>query len=172
MGYDPSMRYLVLLLLVACSASNGDGIADADASQCEPGVRYTCSCGDRPEGFSVCTKAAKRGGCECGGAIDPPDEDGGAPDANCSSPTPFFRDVDGDGFGSGVATPACERPEGYAAVAGDCDDTDARAHPGQMDYFKTPRVTAPENLKFDFDCNNGTQSQCTACGPCEQTGCR
>ena len=40
-------------------------------------------------------------------------------------------DADGDGYGVGEAEIlSCDAPEGHAAVAGDCDDTDASVHPG------------------------------------------
>jgi hypothetical protein len=152
MRYDRSMRYLWLVLLVACSASSSEPIDGADAAQCSPGVRYTCDCGPgKPEGGSTCSKEARKGACECGGTSAPPDEDGGAPDANCSSPSTFYRDTDGDGFGSGVPTPACERPAGYATKDGDCDDADARAYPGQTAFFTTPRPGG----SFDFECDPG-----------------
>ena len=46
----------------------------------------------------------------------------------------FYTDADGDGFGD-AATPtqACERPEGTATTASDCDDGDANIYPGADD---------------------------------------
>ncbi len=45
--------------------------------------------------------------------------------------TTYYRDQDGDGFGeSGWTTQACDLPDEYAQVAGDCDDSDANVHPG------------------------------------------
>jgi hypothetical protein len=42
----------------------------------------------------------------------------------------FYADVDGDGHGSAAATKtACSVPEGFAAVADDCNDGDANVHP-------------------------------------------
>ena len=39
-------------------------------------------------------------------------------------------DVDEDGYGdSSVQIQSCQRPEGYVALSGDCDDTDHRIHP-------------------------------------------
>ena len=46
--------------------------------------------------------------------------------------TTWYLDDDGDGYGvDGDTTAACERPSGYADVAGDCDDTDASSSPGE-----------------------------------------
>lgn len=43
----------------------------------------------------------------------------------------WYADGDGDGYGTAGATEeACEVPEGYVAVAGDCDDQDGATHPG------------------------------------------
>lgn len=43
---------------------------------------------------------------------------------------PFFRDADGDGFGSfGDNVSACTAPEGYVAIGGDCNDQNADVSP-------------------------------------------
>lgn len=47
-----------------------------------------------------------------------------------------WRDTDGDGYGDDrfeVIAPACELPDGYATVGGDCDDTTAVVSPGEDD---------------------------------------
>ncbi|MFM7200047.1 MAG: putative metal-binding motif-containing protein, partial [Myxococcota bacterium] len=52
-------------------------------------------------------------------------------DDNVSDATTWYLDVDGDGFGvSSVTTEACEEPEGYATVSGDCDDKNPTTYPG------------------------------------------
>ncbi len=43
---------------------------------------------------------------------------------------PYFADQDGDGFGSGEAVQACEVPDGYVPLDGDCDDTRTDIYPG------------------------------------------
>lgn len=43
----------------------------------------------------------------------------------------WFRDQDGDGFGSAVSQQRCTAPSGFVARAGDCDDTQATVRPGQ-----------------------------------------
>ena len=45
----------------------------------------------------------------------------------------WYLDADGDGYGSEAASDtvtACEQPEGYLEITGDCDDGDATIHPG------------------------------------------
>lgn len=50
--------------------------------------------------------------------------------AGCDSPTIWYGDGDGDGFGSETfQTTACEQPERYVASATDCDDTEAAVSP-------------------------------------------
>ncbi|MFH1463588.1 MAG: MopE-related protein [Pseudomonadota bacterium] len=59
---------------------------------------------------------------DCDGEVDEPD----AADA----PT-WYQDDDHDGYGQDASTVvACEAPGGYAALGGDCDDTEAQANPG------------------------------------------
>ncbi len=46
----------------------------------------------------------------------------------------YFRDADLDGFGiDQESLVACEQPEGYAAVGGDCADGDATQFPGAIE---------------------------------------
>ncbi len=50
--------------------------------------------------------------------------------------TPFYPDLDGDGFalsGSTDVVMACDTPENRSALQGDCDDTDAGSHPMLVD---------------------------------------
>ncbi len=44
--------------------------------------------------------------------------------------TTYYLDADGDGYGAEATTEACDLPDGYAAVSGDCDDADAGTYPG------------------------------------------
>lgn len=45
--------------------------------------------------------------------------------------TTYYRDLDGDGYGSSEHTWLdCSQPDGYAAQGGDCDDFSATTHPG------------------------------------------
>ena len=51
--------------------------------------------------------------------------------ASCINPTTFYADGDGDGYGNAtISVQSCLPPQGYAAVAGDCDDTNGSIHPG------------------------------------------
>ncbi len=49
--------------------------------------------------------------------------------------TTWYADVDGDTYGnSASSTLACSQPNGYVAVAGDCNDNDASVHSAQTYY--------------------------------------
>src|SRR5207237_187124 len=41
----------------------------------------------------------------------------------------WYRDNDGDGYGSANPVKACTQPAGYAPLGGDCDDTSHAIHP-------------------------------------------
>ncbi len=52
-------------------------------------------------------------------------------DEGCSIATTWYRDRDGDGFGSDVHTLiAVMKPSGYVAIGGDCRDGDKNTYPG------------------------------------------
>lgn len=83
-------------------------------------------------------------------SVDEPEED---PEEDpetttCSGgndPATFYRDVDGDGFGDDAQSQeACEQPEGYVSVGGDCNDYLATIYPGAQEVTGDP---------FDQDCN-------------------
>jgi hypothetical protein len=80
----------------------------------------------------------------------------------------YYRDYDGDGYGDingstttnamdGTVTAyvGCSNvapKPGYVADHTDCDDLDARAHPGQTAYFGTP-MTGISPPSYDFNCD-------------------
>lgn len=54
----------------------------------------------------------------------------GDPDKGAVNPQTWYEDSDGDGYGNvAVTASACDRPDGYADQADDCDDTDATLNP-------------------------------------------
>ncbi len=65
--------------------------------------------------------------------VDADDPDCAAADTDepCDTPTSFYADSDGDGYGDPAsAIQACEAPSGTVTDATDCDDGDASIHPG------------------------------------------
>jgi hypothetical protein len=53
--------------------------------------------------------------------------------SNDGQPVVQFLDGDGDGVGAGEAVVRCTTLEGYAAVSGDCDDSDPLRNPGNIE---------------------------------------
>ncbi len=50
--------------------------------------------------------------------------------APACTPSLWYADADGDGYGSAVSQSACDAPAGYVAVTGDCNDADSTVFPG------------------------------------------
>ena len=75
-------------------------------------------------------KATDSGGAS---ATDSADTDGGGADdggSDCEDPTTWYRDTDGDGYGTTDAPrQACDQPSGYVSEYGDCDDENVDVSP-------------------------------------------
>lgn len=83
------------------------------------------------------------------------DDDGdGLIDEDAVDASAWYADEDGDGYGTGAATLACEPPSGHVSNAEDCDDTDATVAPSAEE------VCGDE---VDQDCD-GTDLQCAELG--------
>jgi hypothetical protein len=53
---------------------------------------------------------------------------------SCATPATLYQDVDGDGYGvSGVTQVTCGHPANWAALAGDCNESNAAIHPGAVE---------------------------------------
>jgi hypothetical protein len=93
----------------ACSAPSGYVSNNSDCNDGNASIR--------PGGTEVCNGADDN----CNGSID---EGVGST---------FFRDADGDGFGSsaGGTTVACSAPSGYVSNNSDCNDSNGNINPSQ-----------------------------------------
>ncbi len=70
-------------------------------------------------------------------------------------PTTWFADVDNDGFGTDITTTTtCERPAGFVAQSGDCDDENPARNPGLAEICD----------RSDNNCNG--QIDESGCGDC------
>jgi len=91
------------------------------------------------------------------------------------APTPkWYRDEDGDGFGSGTAISACAAPAGFTARTGDCDDKNREVFPGQTRLFGAP-YSVGGVATFDYNCDGLESGPITAypgsCGArCDASG--
>ncbi len=140
--------------------ADGDGVSwsddcdDDDAALATPGTWYADGDGDgygagaategcaRPEGFVAtaddCDDLAPAVHPDAGEVCDGVDDDcDGAvddDDPDLVGATSWHPDEDGDEFGDpAVTVEACGAPAGHVADATDCDDGDARFHPGAVE---------------------------------------
>ncbi len=90
---------------------------------------------------------------DSGGTSDGGASDGGGGDGGCDLQT-WYRDADGDGYGSATDTvDACApAPKGYVADSSDCDDTEKLRNPGLAE-------DCDDGL--DNDCDASTDAACT-----------
>ncbi len=77
----------------------------------------------------------------------------------CNGDTPtstYYADTDRDGFGDPTtSTETCgSAPAGYVANNRDCCDRDAKAYPGQTEWFSSPTACG----SYDYDCD-GKETQ-------------
>jgi hypothetical protein len=105
--------------------SDGFGDINSVVVDCEAPAGFVADatdCNDSDSGINPATWELCDGvDNDCDGTVDI-----GAVDA-----TDWYQDADSDGYGNAaVSTTDCNQPSGYVADNSDCDDTDARIHPG------------------------------------------
>jgi hypothetical protein len=108
--------------------ADGYGNASVATTSCSQPTGYVSSstdCNDASAAISpgdpeVCDGIDN----DCNGTVD-----GG----EVGSVLTWYRDNDGDGYGTATSTTSCTQPAGYAAVATDCNDTTATAYPGGVE---------------------------------------
>ena len=110
-----------------------DGVVDdqADGTQvnCDSGFQGVCGAGRTQcvDGGIVCVAFEVPGVEVCNGQDD---DCNGVVDDNPTGTTIWYTDADGDRFGDeSTGAPACTRPEGTVADAGDCDDDNRQVNP-------------------------------------------
>lgn len=111
------------------------------------------ACGNRCASAKDAVPACEGGSCTFRCNVGFGDCDGNP--ANGCEPAPsYYADNDRDGHGVGPAMgQACTPPEGFAARADDCLDSNPNVHPGQTEFFATGYTTAGGATSYDYDCN-------------------
>ena len=139
--------------------TDGDGFGDAAApvqacSQPEGTVDNDTDCDDASADVSPAADELCDGiDNDCDGAVDPDT----ALDA-----ADWFRDADDDGHGNPLETArACAVPDGYVALADDCDDADPAVHPGATEVC--------DDADVDEDCSGTADDADSGVDPATQT---
>jgi len=106
---------------------DGDGFGDLSTTDtsCSAPTGYVADSSDCDDGDSAVNPAATEA---CDGIDN--DCDGTVDEASASDAPTWYADTDGDGYGdAGSATVSCNRPAGFVADSGDCDDGDSAVNP-------------------------------------------
>ncbi len=130
-----------------------DDCADATDYNCDGSVGYVDADGDGTPACEDCDDgdaARSPTASEICDALDVDEDCDGASDDDDASVTDaptWGRDLDADGYSGGTGTTLvqCEQPTGYASSAGDCDDLDSAANPGEAEIC--------DALDTDEDCD-------------------
>ena len=91
----------------ACNQPSGTAAVDGDCNDDDPSVN--------PGATEVCNEIDD----DCDSEID----EGTTADT-------WYRDTDGDGYGTSLSMVSCGQPSGFVAETGDCDDDDDTINPG------------------------------------------
>ncbi|QSQ17443.1 MopE-related protein [Myxococcus landrumensis] len=130
----------------------GNSAVSAVASCASPGPGYVSNrtdCNDSNPGISP----AQAEVCEQTGAQVDNNCDGNTEGA--VNGTTWYRDVDGDGFGTNTDTlKRCVRPAGYVAVDNDCNDTNANVNPGRAEVCEAGAFSDQVDNDCDGDRND------------------
>jgi hypothetical protein len=66
----------------------------------------------------------------------------------------YYADNDGDGYGTGIALPACVNPGGYSLNNLDCDDNNASINPGTFWYQDNDGDGFGNDSEFETGCTS------------------
>ncbi len=125
--------------------SDGDGFGAGDPTlSCELPAGSAAVAADCNDETALVSPAA----LEVCDALDVDENcDGNADDADSAATgqTPWYPDLDEDGFGAGRVSLTCDPLPGYVADATDCDDDRMDVHPAAVEFC--------DDVDVDEDCN-------------------
>ncbi|MFN5416455.1 MAG: MopE-related protein [Flavobacteriia bacterium] len=78
----------------------------------------------------------------------------------------YYVDNDGDGFGTGTATPACLNPGGYSLNNLDCDDNNIAINPNTFWYNDADSDGYGSDLAFEIGCTSTFTNPVTSGDDC------
>jgi hypothetical protein len=173
-----------------------NGMVD-DGCACRDGAVRDCGPSDGMGGIletGECTRGLQQciGGIwtmSCAGAVNPRAEVCNGLDDDCDSridemasdAIDWYRDADGDGYGTTATTRRlCTRPGGYVTDSTDCDDTRAASHPGAVeicdrrdnDCSSAGGVEASEDVDADGEAPPAASCLYVGPGTLPKTDCR
>lgn len=129
------MRLLVLFVAFSLlSCSGGDRLIERCGQACYTGPIKTRGIGLCRDGILLCSSEGKI----CIDEVTPSQETCNGADDDCNGyvddfaidSSTWYRDRDGDGFGSeNEPRLSCRIPQGYSSTQDDCDDSDPSVHP-------------------------------------------
>lgn len=81
----------------------------------------------------------------------------------------YYVDNDGDGYGTGVATPSCLNPGGYSLNNLDCDDNNAAINPNTFWYNDSDGDGFGSDAVFEMGCTSTFANPVTSGSDCDDT---
>ena len=153
----------------AAGSSGANGVGGAAGSSGASGVGGAAG----SSGASGVTGAGGNGGVGgASGTVRDGQPCSLAKDCTSGTCTPFYVDVDGDGYGAGQAVGFCGTapPVGYAGQSGDCCDSASNLaiakliHPGAD--FQTTSAGGVCNITWDYDCSGVVETNPQDCLTC------
>lgn len=134
---------------------NCNGFADESCPQCSDvdGDGFFAQIGCGIVDCNDVNPAINPGAAEsCGDGLDN-DCDGRVDEEDAFDAVTYYRDLDGDGYGDPFFTlTACNPPEGYSSVGGDCNEDAASSNPGQPERCNSIDDNCDELV--DNNCSN------------------
>jgi hypothetical protein len=125
-----------------CNDADGAYHPNADESDCTDPEDYNCdgstgyadADGDGAPACEDCDDADPARNPSAIEVCNGEDDDCNAVVDDAADATVWYEDVDADGYGTETTVTACDQPDGYAALNGDCNDAAPQIHPSAAEF--------------------------------------